>query len=524
MAKIRKTPITPGSRPLGPAKNVEVRAAKMDEVIDRLNDLTDGEDVTVSGDLTVTGDTTLNGNVTIGSDASDIVTINGTIAGVNAAIFESSIDGSETTLAVANPSADRVVTIPDPGADAFFVMTEGAQTINGAKTFGDDVAFQKEENRIVAVTASTTAAAAGGNLNIASGAGNTSGAGGNLTLSGGAAGDTGNGGNLVLSSGAAGGTSGASGNVTVSTGNATSGAAGDISITAGNSTGANEGGDVNITAGNPEAGTGTGGDVLITAGTGATDGASGTQSGLITLITQAGGNATTGVAGNGGDIALTGAAGGAASGAAGTGGNGSRITIVTGIGGATTDAGGGAEVGGAGGRLDLTANDGGSLDAASTGTAGNGGDVLVTPGAGGTAAGGTAGVAGGIFLRGLVVHKFAAPAAKTTDDTLTVAEVLGGAITVNQAGGGTSTLTTPTGTQIQAALPATFAVNDAFDFHVINISAVAAEDAILAAGVNVSIVGDARVSSIDAAGEKTASGTFRFRKSADNTFIVYRIS
>jgi len=64
MAKIRKTPITPGSRPLGPAQNVEVKAAKMDEVIDRLNDLTDGTDVTVSGDLQVDGSLNVDGAIT----------------------------------------------------------------------------------------------------------------------------------------------------------------------------------------------------------------------------------------------------------------------------------------------------------------------------------------------------------------------------------------------------------------------------------------------------------------------------
>ena len=41
-----------------------------------------------------------------------------------------------TTISATAPSASRVVTIPDPGGAASFVMTEGTQTINGAKTFG----------------------------------------------------------------------------------------------------------------------------------------------------------------------------------------------------------------------------------------------------------------------------------------------------------------------------------------------------------------------------------------------------
>lgn len=39
------------------------------------------------------------------------------------------------TLAHTTPSVSRIYTLPDAGADSNFVMTEGAQTINGAKTF-----------------------------------------------------------------------------------------------------------------------------------------------------------------------------------------------------------------------------------------------------------------------------------------------------------------------------------------------------------------------------------------------------
>jgi hypothetical protein len=40
-----------------------------------------------------------------------------------------------TTINATAPSASRVVTIPDPGANASFVMTAGTQTISGTKTF-----------------------------------------------------------------------------------------------------------------------------------------------------------------------------------------------------------------------------------------------------------------------------------------------------------------------------------------------------------------------------------------------------
>lgn len=43
------------------------------------------------------------------------------------------------TLTTAAMAAARTITIPDPGAAASFVMTEGAQTVVGIKTFSSDV-------------------------------------------------------------------------------------------------------------------------------------------------------------------------------------------------------------------------------------------------------------------------------------------------------------------------------------------------------------------------------------------------
>ena len=70
----------------------------------------------VGGDLDVTGNTTLNGDVTLGNAASDVITVNGTVAGANAVIFEgNSADGSETTLAVVDPTSDHTVYMPNQG-------------------------------------------------------------------------------------------------------------------------------------------------------------------------------------------------------------------------------------------------------------------------------------------------------------------------------------------------------------------------------------------------------------------------
>lgn len=44
-----------------------------------------------------------------------------------------------TTITSPAPAASRTYTIPDAGAPASFVMTESAQTVNGVKTFGNDL-------------------------------------------------------------------------------------------------------------------------------------------------------------------------------------------------------------------------------------------------------------------------------------------------------------------------------------------------------------------------------------------------
>lgn len=46
-----------------------------------------------------------------------------------------------TTISTAAQAAARTYTVADAGASASFVMTEGAQTVNGVKTFGNGVAL-----------------------------------------------------------------------------------------------------------------------------------------------------------------------------------------------------------------------------------------------------------------------------------------------------------------------------------------------------------------------------------------------
>lgn len=77
-------------------------------------------------DLALTGGT-LTGALTINPVSNQLV-----LGGVSA--------GKKVTISSTAPAADRVYTIPDAGADASFVMTEGSQTINGTKTFGTPIA------------------------------------------------------------------------------------------------------------------------------------------------------------------------------------------------------------------------------------------------------------------------------------------------------------------------------------------------------------------------------------------------
>lgn len=107
---------------------------------------------------------TFNGNIISGTGTGPVQTVSGTTnqinstGGANPVLSLSStliIPGTFTIPAVTNqivlgttntvtltspaPAASRVYTIPDVLANAFFVMTEGTQTINGAKTFGNAI-------------------------------------------------------------------------------------------------------------------------------------------------------------------------------------------------------------------------------------------------------------------------------------------------------------------------------------------------------------------------------------------------
>ncbi len=276
----------------------------------------------------------------------------------------------------------------------------------------------------------------------------------------------------------------------------------NLAITGTTGSGAGAGGAQAITGGTGGA-TGAGGATSLTGGTaGATSGTGGAAA-----LTGGASGGTTGV---GGAAPVTGGAGSGAS-------AGGAASLTGGVGGATGAGGAAAVTGGAGGA-----------------TSGTGGAATLTGGAGsaGNASGGSAvlaggakngsGIAGGVRVESIFVRQISAPTAKTVSATLTAAELLAGIITINQGAAGASNLQAPTGTAIQAALPADFATGDSFDVSFINISTVAAEIASLTVNTDVTIVGTAAVAAI-AAGV-ASSGVFRFRKTADHVFVAYRIS
>lgn len=102
-----------------------------------------------------------------------------------------------------------------------------------------------------------------------------------------------------------------------------------------------------------------------------------------------------------------------------------------------------------------------------------------------------------------------APNAVNATATLTVAQLLGGIITSTTAAAVAGTV--PTGTELDAA--AGLLVDEAFDLTII---ATGANAFTLTAATGITIVGTAAVATV-------TSGTFRFRKSAANTFIAYRL-
>jgi hypothetical protein len=119
---------------------------------DLINGVSDGtKDLSINA-LTCAGTATLNGNVNLGNASGDDLTVNASLASnlvpktTNtynlgsadlgyASLYLGTADSDTARIVAAAQAADRTYTVPDAGAAATFVMTEGAQTISGVKTF-----------------------------------------------------------------------------------------------------------------------------------------------------------------------------------------------------------------------------------------------------------------------------------------------------------------------------------------------------------------------------------------------------
>jgi hypothetical protein len=121
----------------------------------------------------------------------------------------------------------------------------------------------------------------------------------------------------------------------------------------------------------------------------------------------------------------------------------------------------------------------------------------------------------------------AAQAAKTTSTTLTAAELLTGIITGNQGAAGAAAYTLPLATDFETALLALspdLKNNDSFDFSVINISAVAAEDITMTTNTGWTLVGSMVLEAREATQVQMSQGLFRARRTAANTYTLYRLA
>lgn len=119
-------------------------------------------------------------------------------------------------------------------------------------------------------------------------------------------------------------------------------------------------------------------------------------------------------------------------------------------------------------------------------------------------------VTGASITTGVTYLAQPAQTSKAAAATLTIAELLTGIV---QYTGAAATLTLPTGTSIEGGLPATFPTDMSFDVSFINTGA-----GLLTIGAN----GNTTVGTITVA--TLTSAMLRFRKTAANTYTVYRIS
>lgn len=120
-----------------------------------------------------------------------------------------------------------------------------------------------------------------------------------------------------------------------------------------------------------------------------------------------------------------------------------------------------------------------------------------------------------------------APVAKTTSVTLTGAEMLAGILTGNQGAGAGAAYTLPLGADMEKAfrlVKGELAVDDSFDLFVINLSVTAAEDITMTTNTGWTLVGSMLVIEQAAGNPGGSNGHFRARRTAADTYTLYRIA
>jgi hypothetical protein len=120
-------------------------------------------------------------------------------------------------------------------------------------------------------------------------------------------------------------------------------------------------------------------------------------------------------------------------------------------------------------------------------------------------------------LNELTIGYAAAPQTATTTATLTVAQVTGEWLVANPGSGSGATYTLPTAAAIDAVITSA-KVGSTFDFNVINIGT-SSGTATLALGTGITDGGNALT-----AIAVTSSALFRFRKTGDAAYVVYKVA
>lgn len=120
-------------------------------------------------------------------------------------------------------------------------------------------------------------------------------------------------------------------------------------------------------------------------------------------------------------------------------------------------------------------------------------------------------------LNELTLGYAAAPQTATTTATLTAAQITGGMLVANPGSGSAATYTLPTAASVDAIVSSA-KVGSTFDLNIINIGT-SSGTATLALGTGFTDGGNALT-----AVAVTASALFRFRKTGDAAYTVYKVA